>query len=73
MDFIYSIREYNTESDGHTVKTIKDYIINNKFEKKYINFKKILAKELSLHTNLSIRKSQNIVDKSFKKYIKKFF
>jgi len=69
LNTVYSFREYNVHSGGHTCETIYDFINNGTFALKYNKFKKCIIEELISKEDISIKQAQKLIDKAMGKYL----
>jgi glycosyltransferase domain-containing protein len=73
IDVSYQYRELLTTSGGQTIPHIIDFIYDGSFDKKYGEFKRILALELGLQPNLNQGEASNLVDRGMNAYMKQNF
>ena len=69
LNCIYSIREYNINSGGHTLPTIKDYFHNGAFDSHYAKFKNILIHEIIKYSSHDEKIANRLVKNGLENYL----
>lgn len=73
LDILYCAREYNPSSSGQTISRICDFMNEDSYKRKYMRFRKCLAKHLSYRSRINLKESEKIINRSMAKYIDKKF